>query len=276
MKCNHYFCFECLKGEVSSWSDLKNMTTRGTMISSLHDGSFPCPVCRKKCTLFERIQRPTTPSPTLSPEPEGGPFRNVSVEEADGTVATWLANYCSVQAFTGLAPYINPDNLDTLEKLQEHQTIFQFGLFAARDELEKAWKRVATVHKTPEAIAEAFKWDRDVEDARAVLRHADARVTGCQKSISRVTRQQIGSGVSFGVQSDVWVCGVVTRPEYNGLEGKITAVLPPKTDGNKSDVTRYRVALSVGSIELSLRAENLRLTSAANQLISQIATLFQF
>ncbi|CEM02295.1 unnamed protein product [Vitrella brassicaformis CCMP3155] len=220
LKCNHYACFECLK-------DAAKQEMRGTMRSSPPDGNFPCPVCRQKCDLFERIQKPTAASATLSPEPLGSPLRSVSVEEVDGTVATGLASYYTTPAFVGFGSCI--DNLDTLEELQGHQTIFQFTLFAARQELEKAWKRVATVHKTPEAIAEAFKWDRDAEDARAVLRHADDRITASQKSISRVTRQQIGPGHG----------------------------------GNKSDVTRYRVASSVGGIELSLRAENLRLTASS-------------
>ncbi|CEM02289.1 unnamed protein product [Vitrella brassicaformis CCMP3155] len=79
----------------------------------------------------------------------------------------------------------------------------------------KSLKARATVHKTPEATAEAFKWDRVAETARvARLRYGGARSTACEEYIAQLTGQQIG-------WSDVCVCGMVNRPEHN-----------------KSDVTR--------------------------------------
>ncbi|CEM38794.1 unnamed protein product [Vitrella brassicaformis CCMP3155] len=68
------------------------------------------------------------------------------------------------------------------------------------------------------------------------------------------------------------VGGVVRRPEINGLEGRVGEVLPPHTQLNKSDVTRYRVSLSVcATHELSLRGDNvLRIPRAARDPLSHL------
>ncbi|CEM32337.1 unnamed protein product [Vitrella brassicaformis CCMP3155] len=248
LKCGHLHCWQCVKG-LPGCADADSSADKG-----MEDyGPLSCPTCHKGSELVERIRKP---SASLVPDVCGGPFRDVTVTEAEGTVAVWKASYylpfCVNQEVVvgwGDLNFVN-------WKLETAHIVAKL----TRDTLAVTCKRLAASHKTADAIFEALRWDAEAEAFRAGLRVKDALASACQDQIRRLAgrKHKKRSGASFGEGSCVWVCGVVGRPEYNGLEGKVTAILPPNTPDNKSDVTRYHVCLSLCGQLVSLRADNLR------------------
>jgi len=213
---------------------------------------LPCPSCRQECDLIERIRKPVT-SPLLPDQP-GGPLRDVGVTEADGTAATWKASYYYFAALrdmdTAGSPYGAADTELTIMGCHMATAI-------ARRAIAERFPKTADA-----ASLEAFRWDGEAERLRAQLRQNEAKITACAESLKQMTGEEIRSvkpqkPCVFAEGSNVWVSGLVNRPEYNGLDGKVTAILPFHTDENKTDTVRHRVALSVGGIVLSLRGDTL-------------------
>ncbi|CEL94362.1 unnamed protein product [Vitrella brassicaformis CCMP3155] len=269
--CGHFFCFQCLKDEGASfYADSDERPTGTRTLLKL----FPCPTCRLGCHLVERIKRRSEPSELVT-DPLDGPWREVTVTQAgDIGDETWLATYYSPHAFWD--DFMGLNNTRCVDVLQERLVWFQRIAVVTRRDLAESWEKMAvtgmrkwtqlkirsTADQRREAVADFFKWDVGAETMRADLRHIEAGLSACRERIRRLSGSKDRSGESaepFSVGDEVWVCGLAKRPEYNGLPGSVEEVLPPRTQDNKTDVTRYKVALSVGGIVLSLRKENIHI-----------------
>ncbi|CEL93028.1 unnamed protein product [Vitrella brassicaformis CCMP3155] len=212
LTCGHFLCYECLKRETGSF--YRDDASRPTGARS--DGrSLPCPKCRFGCDLIERIQKPSA-SATLEFDRFGGPFRDVTVGDT-----TWRANYYHPLGLTGgliaAGPLFLPPEFA--------------GTFTRQmlDRLGRAWNRLSADHDTVDATLEALLWDESAEECRALLRDLDDVLSYYGED---------GCCEAFDVEDEVWVCGVVNRPEYNGLEGTVEEVMPPRTRRNRTDNTR--------------------------------------
>mmetsp|Transcript_44 Transcript_44/g.170 ORF Transcript_44/g.170 Transcript_44/m.170 type:complete len:204 (-) Transcript_44:657-1268(-) len=137
-KCNHYFCWQCLKGEAQAFFQENGSHSRGTMYQGGRMMLLQCPTCRQPVKLVERIQRP---SASFTPQPDrfGGPLRDVTVKDADGE-ATWVASYYAPRALKDGCV----DVRDSMTESEARMAIFmlQASSQVTRKSLPEAWSRL--------------------------------------------------------------------------------------------------------------------------------------
>jgi len=242
LECGCWFCHACVMTAVFDQGGGDDLRT-----------CFMCPKCSQLCVMVERVQKP---SGSLVDDPFGGPLRDVAVYQADAqggfTMAdsTWKASYYSATIKDHCLPMIATEPPQTVAEI--HKIELRLAQMYRKALAAQVWPKVRAAHETVDSALSALKWDAEAEAFRALIRQGDILLDACRQ---RLTQANTGSEGPLSVGSKVWIFGLVNGPEYNGLSGRVTEVLPPKTLGNSTKKTRYGVTLSVGGVVSRRRSE---------------------